>query len=75
MTASNYRRGFLALAIGISAPLAIASMLTGTPADAQIAVKTGCPNKIAAKCPKNFERVCSQTDNKGCCKKSQCVQK
>lgn len=44
------------------------------PADAQVKIKTGCPNVIAAKCPKNQHRECRQTDSKGCCKKSACVQ-
>jgi hypothetical protein len=70
---TRLRRTFFALALGIAAPLAAASMLAGTPANAQ--VKKGCANVIAAKCPKNTERVCSQTDANGCCKKSSCVQK
>jgi hypothetical protein len=73
MNITKVRRMLLALGFGIAAPLAVASMLAGTPANAQ--VKKGCSNVVAAKCPKNTERVCSQTDANGCCKKSSCVQK
>jgi hypothetical protein len=45
-----------------------------TPADAQVRIKTGCPNVIAAACPKNTHRECRQTNSKGCCTKSACVQ-
>jgi hypothetical protein len=73
MNITRVRRMLLAVGFGIAAPLAVASMLAGTPANAQ--VKKGCSNVVAAKCPKNTERVCSQTDANGCCKKSSCVQK
>ena len=66
------RRAAIALAVAVATPLAIASVLAGTSAEAQ--VKKGCPNKIAAACKKNFKRVCSQTDKNGCCTKSACVQ-
>jgi hypothetical protein len=58
--------------VAVATPLAIASVLSGTSAEAQ--VKKGCPNKVAAACKKNFKRVCSQTDKNGCCTKSECVQ-
>jgi hypothetical protein len=51
------------------------SMLANPQALAQAAVKTGCPNKMVAKCPPNTERVCTKTDSKGCCTKSSCQAK
>jgi hypothetical protein len=71
MTAT-IRKTLLTVGLGLAAPLAVAAMLSSTPADAQTAVKTGCPNKLTAKCPKGTHRVCAQTDGKGCCKSSKC---
>lgn len=63
----------LFVAVVASAGL-VALAYVATPADAQVRIKTGCPNVIVAKCPKNQHRECRQTDSKGCCKKSACVQ-
>lgn len=68
------RRIIIAGAVAIATPLAIAGVVIGTTGEAQSQVKTGCPNKVAAACKKNFKRVCSQTDKNGCCTKSACVQ-
>jgi hypothetical protein len=73
MTTHRVRNTILAIAFGLAGPLALASLLIASPADAQVKAKTGCPNVIAAKCPKNQHRECRQTDSKGCCKKSACV--
>jgi hypothetical protein len=53
------------LAVAVATPPAVAGILTGTSAEAQ--VKKGCPNKVAAACKKTFKRVCSQTDKNGSC--------
>jgi hypothetical protein len=42
------------------------------PALMQVAIKKGCPNRLAAKCPPGKHRVCSQTNSKGCCTRSSC---
>jgi hypothetical protein len=74
MTTLGVRKTLLAVALGLAVPLALASLLAATPADAQAKAKAACSNVVAAKCPKNQHRECRQTDSKGCCKKSACVQ-
>jgi len=74
MTTHGMRKMLLAVALALAVPLALAVLLAAPPADAQVKAKTGCPNVIAAKCAKNQHRECRQTDSKGCCKKSACVQ-
>jgi hypothetical protein len=74
MTTLGVRRTLLAVALGLAVPLALTSLLAATPADAQAKAKAACSNVVAAKCPKNQHRECRQTDSKGCCKKSACVQ-
>jgi hypothetical protein len=74
MTTLGVRKTLLAVALGLAVPLALTSLLAATPADAQAKAKAACSNVVAAKCPKNQHRECRQTDSKGCCKKSACVQ-
>ena len=74
MTTHGMRKMLLAVALAFAVPLALTVLLAAPPADAQVKAKTGCPNVIAAKCAKNQHRECRQTDSKGCCKKSACVQ-
>ena len=74
MTTLGVRRMLLAVALGLAVPLALISLLAPTPADAQAKAKAACSNVVAAKCPKNQHSECRQTDSKGCCKKSACVQ-
>jgi hypothetical protein len=69
------RRLVLSLAFALLAAGAFASLGSGTPANAQAMKQAAGCKALAAKCKKNFERVCRQTDNKGCCVKSECVQK
>ena len=66
--------GFGMIAIAVVASFATAGLRTDAAAQGA-AVKTGCSTKIVQACKKNYERVCTQTDSKGCCKKSTCVQK
>lgn len=66
--------GFGVIAIAAAASFSAAGLRTADAAQG-VAIKTGCSTKIAQACKKNYERVCSQTDSKGCCKKSMCVQK
>jgi hypothetical protein len=74
MKTHGVRRVVPALTLWLAAPLTLAGLHFATPAEAQVKIKTGCPNVIAAKCPKNTHRECRQTDSNGCCKKSACVQ-
>jgi hypothetical protein len=74
MTTHRVRKMLLAAALGIAVPLALTNLLGATPSDAQAKAKAACSNVVAAKCPKNQHRECRQTDSKGCCKKSACVQ-
>ena len=66
------RTGLFAAVVAGVGLLALAHV--ATPVDAQVKIKTGCPNVIAARCPKNQHRECRQTNSKGCCTKSACVQ-
>lgn len=66
--------GFGVIAIALAASFGAAGLRTADAAQG-VAVKTGCNTKIVQACKKNYERVCSQTDNKGCCVKSMCVQR
>jgi hypothetical protein len=81
MRTYGVRNTVLTLALGLAAALALPGPHAATPADAQVRapmgakakIKTGCPNVIVARCPKNHHRECSQTDSRGCCTKSACV--
>ena len=74
MTTHRVCKLLLAVVLGFAVSLALAGLLAPTPADAQAKAKVACPNVMAAKCAKNQHRECRQTDSKGCCKKSACVQ-
>jgi hypothetical protein len=69
------------MCFGIVAVAVVASFAAGglrvasAAAQGGAAVKMQCPAKMAAACKKNEQRVCRQTDSKGCCVKSMCVQK
>lgn len=73
---ANMRRAALAI---FAAALAATGSVTAAAATQSQAVSTKyalkCPPTIVAACKKNEQRVCRQTDSKGCCVKVFCVQR
>jgi hypothetical protein len=64
------RRAAIVVALAAATPLAIAGVMLGTSAEAQL--KQSCPKKMVAPCKKNFKQVCTKTDSNGCCAKTEC---
>lgn len=63
----------LATALAATGSVAAAAATQSQAVSTKYALK--CPPTIVAACKKNEQRVCRQTDSKGCCVKVFCVQR
>lgn len=63
----------LAAAMAVTGSLAASAATQSKAVGSKHALQ--CPPTIVAACKKNEQRVCRQTDSKGCCVKVFCVQR